>query len=100
MHSSALLVGFAPNFGIRKKRFGAICNALRFTSVMPAHKDIGKKNYNSIKRKDQKYQPLMRHFENLNNLGEVSIDPSCCYIGRWGAGPVIGHGIVAGNLSL
>jgi hypothetical protein len=26
-----------------KKRYGAIYNALKFTSVMPAHKSIGKK---------------------------------------------------------
>jgi hypothetical protein len=54
-----------------KKRYGAICNALKFTSVMPAHKSIGKKNYNAIKRNDQKYEPLMRHFKYLKNLGEV-----------------------------
>jgi hypothetical protein len=35
-----------------KKRYGAICNALKFTSVIPAHKNIGKKNYNAIERLD------------------------------------------------
>ena len=53
------------------KSYGSICNALKFTSVMPAHKSIGKKNYNAIKKNDQKYDPLMRHFEYLKNLGEV-----------------------------
>ncbi len=38
---------------------------------MPAHKSIGKKNYNAIERNDQKYEPLMRNFEYLKNLGEV-----------------------------
>jgi hypothetical protein len=38
---------------------------------MPAHKSIGKKNYNAIEKNDQKYEPLMRHFEYLKNLGEV-----------------------------
>jgi hypothetical protein len=38
---------------------------------MPAHKSIGKKNYNAIKKNYQKYEPLMRHFEYLNILGEV-----------------------------
>ncbi len=38
---------------------------------MPAHKSIGKKNYNAIKKNDQKYEPLMRHFKYLKNLGEV-----------------------------
>jgi hypothetical protein len=38
---------------------------------MQAHKSIGKKNYNAIKKDDQKYEPLMRHFEYLKNLGEV-----------------------------
>ncbi len=38
---------------------------------MPAHKSIGKKNYNAIKKNDRKYEPLMRHFEYLKNLGEV-----------------------------
>ncbi len=54
-----------------KKRYGAICNASKFTSAMPAHKSIGKKNYNAIERKDRKYEPLMRHFKYLKNLGEV-----------------------------
>ncbi len=52
------------------KRYRSIQNALKFTSVMPAHKSIGKKNYNVIKNNDQKYEPLMRHFEYLKNLGE------------------------------
>jgi hypothetical protein len=39
--------------------------------VMPAHKSIGKKNYNAIEKNDRKYEPLMRHFEYLKNLGEV-----------------------------
>jgi hypothetical protein len=38
---------------------------------MPAHKSIGKKNYNAIKKNNQKYEPLLRHFEYLKNLGEV-----------------------------
>jgi hypothetical protein len=38
---------------------------------MPAHKSFGKKNYNAIKKNDQKYEPLLRHFEYLKNLGEV-----------------------------
>ncbi len=38
---------------------------------MPAHKSIGKKNYNAIEKNDQKYEPLMMHFEYLKNLGEV-----------------------------
>ncbi len=38
---------------------------------MPAHKSIGKKNYNAIEKNDQKYEPLMRHFEYLKKLGEV-----------------------------
>ncbi len=54
-----------------KKRYGSIWNALKFTSVMPAHKSIGKENYNAIEKNDQKYEPLMRHFEYLKNLGEV-----------------------------
>jgi hypothetical protein len=44
-----------------------------FTSVMLAHKSIGKKNYNANKKNDQKYEPLMRHFEYLKNLGEVLV---------------------------
>ncbi len=54
-----------------EKRYGSICNALKFTSVMPAHKSIGKKNYNAIEKNDRKYKPLMRRFEYLKNLGEV-----------------------------
>jgi hypothetical protein len=54
-----------------KKRYGSICNASKFTSVVPAHKSIGKKNYNAIERNNRKYEPLMRHFEYLKNLGEV-----------------------------
>jgi hypothetical protein len=54
-----------------KKRYGSICNASKFTSVMLTHKSIGKKNNNAIKQNDQKYELLMRHFEYLKNLGEV-----------------------------
>ncbi len=54
-----------------KKRYGSICNALKFTSVMPAYKSTGKKNYNAIEKNHQKYEPLMRHFKYLKNLGEV-----------------------------
>jgi hypothetical protein len=38
---------------------------------MPADKSICKKNYNAIEKNNQKYEPLMRHFEYLKNLGEV-----------------------------
>jgi hypothetical protein len=53
------------------KRYRSIRNASKFTSVMPAHKSIGKKNYNAIEKNDRKYEPLLRHFEYLKNLGEV-----------------------------
>jgi hypothetical protein len=53
------------------KRYRLIRNASKFTSVMPAHKSIGKKNYNAIKKNDQKYEPLLRHFDYLKNLDEV-----------------------------
>jgi hypothetical protein len=65
------------SFGVQRilafgrKRYGSIRNASKFASVMLAHKRIGKKNYNAIKKDDQKYQPLMRTFEYLKNLGEV-----------------------------
>ncbi len=65
------LLGLRLILAFGKKRYGAICNALKFTSVMPTHTDIGKKNYNAIERSDRKYEPLMRHFEYLKNLGEV-----------------------------
>jgi hypothetical protein len=35
-----------------KKRYGSIWNASKFTSVMPAHKSIGKKNYKAIEKND------------------------------------------------
>jgi hypothetical protein len=54
-----------------RKRYGSIRNASKFTPVMPAHKSIGEKNYNAIEKDGQKYEPLMRHFEYLKNLGEV-----------------------------
>jgi hypothetical protein len=54
-----------------KKRYGSIRTASKLTSVLPAHKSIGKKNYNAIKKNNQKYEPLMRNFEYLKNLGEV-----------------------------
>ncbi len=54
-----------------KKRYGSIWTALRFISVMPAHKSIGNKNYDPIKMNNQKCEPLMRHFECLKNPGEV-----------------------------
>jgi hypothetical protein len=54
-----------------KKRYGSIWNASKLTSVMPAHKSIGKKNYDTIEKNNQKYEPLMRHLEYLKNLSEV-----------------------------
>jgi hypothetical protein len=48
-------------FGNKRKRYRAIWNASNCTSVMPAHKSIGKKNYNAIEKNDQKYEPLTRH---------------------------------------
>jgi hypothetical protein len=56
---------------------------LKFTSVMLAHKSIGKNNNNAIEKNDQKYEPFVRHFEYLKNLGEVQAS----YIGQWDAGP-------------
>ncbi len=58
-----------PAFG--DKRYRSIQNALKFTSVMPAHKSVGKKNYNAIEKNNRKYEPLLRHFEYLKNLSEV-----------------------------
>jgi hypothetical protein len=65
------LLGLRLILAFGKKRYGAIWYALKFTSVMPAHKNIGKKKYNAIERNDQKYEPLMRHFKYLKKLGEV-----------------------------
>ncbi len=67
------LFGLQRILAFGKKRYGSICNALKFTSVMPAHKSIGKKNCNAIKKDNQKYEPLMRHFKYLKNLGEVRV---------------------------
>jgi hypothetical protein len=53
------------------KGYRSIRNASKFTFVMLAHKSIRKKNYNAIKKNDQKYEPLLRHFEYLKNLSEV-----------------------------
>ena len=71
MHSYALHVGLAKNSGIWQKEVWINPGCSKFTSVMPAHKSIGKKNYNAMEKNDQKYEPLMRHFEYLKNLGEV-----------------------------
>ncbi len=46
------LLGLHLILAYNKKRYVAICNASKFTSVMPAHKSIGKKNYNAIERND------------------------------------------------
>ncbi len=37
---------------------------------MPTHKATGKMTYHSILTDEHKYEPLMRHFEFLSNLGE------------------------------
>ncbi len=71
MHSYALHVGLAKNSGIWQKEVWINPGCSKFTSVMPAHKSIGKKNYNAIKKNDQKYEPPVRHFEYLKNLGEI-----------------------------
>ncbi len=65
------LFGLQRVLAFGRKRYGSIRNASKFTPVMPAHKSIGKKIYNAIKKDGQKYEPLMRHFKYLKNLGEV-----------------------------
>ncbi len=57
------------NFG--QKRYLNLRNAAKSSSVLPEHKSIGKKNYNAIINHERKYEPLVRHFEYLKNLGEV-----------------------------
>ena len=39
--------------------------------ILPPHKATGKMNYNAIENDPNKNDPLERHFEILNNLGEV-----------------------------
>jgi hypothetical protein len=42
-----------------------------FTAVLPNHKTIGKQAPHAIEQNECKYEPLMRHFEYLSNLGVV-----------------------------
>ena len=57
------------NFG--ERRYVTIRSAAMSSSVLPDHKSIGTKNYNAVEKNERKYQPLLRHFEYLMNLGEV-----------------------------
>jgi hypothetical protein len=41
------------------------------SSVLPPHKATGKHNYNSVEKDQKKLEPLVRHFEILQNLGKV-----------------------------
>jgi hypothetical protein len=41
------------------------------SAVLPDRKSTGKKNYNAVEKNERKYQPLLHHFEYLQNLGEV-----------------------------
>jgi hypothetical protein len=45
--------------------------ASTFTAVLPTHKSTGKTAANALKLNERKYEPLMRTFEYLSNLGEV-----------------------------
>ena len=40
-------------------------------SVLPPHKASGKQNYNTIENYQKKVEPLVRHFEIMQNLGKV-----------------------------
>jgi hypothetical protein len=51
--------------------FGRIAKAAMYSSVLPHHKSTGMTNYNSIDINNRKLEPLLRHFEYLNKLGEV-----------------------------
>ncbi len=57
------------NWGL--KRWGSIQTALIKMGVMPANKKTGKQAPHAIEQHETKYEPLMRHFEYLMNLGEV-----------------------------
>ena len=57
--------------GIRAWRFRTIRRAVRYTSIMPAHKGKGKVSNNGIKCDDPRMQALTHHYECLLHLGEV-----------------------------
>ena len=57
--------------GIRAWHFRTIRRAVRYTSIMPAHKGKGKVSNNGIKCDDLWMQALTHHYEYLLNLGEV-----------------------------
>ncbi len=53
------------------QRYQSIQKVSTFTGVMPTHKATGKTPSKSILTNERKYEPLMRYFEYLSNLGEV-----------------------------
>ena len=57
--------------GIRAWHFRTIRRAVRYTSIMPAHKGKGKVSNNGIKCDGLWMQALTHHYQYLLNLGEV-----------------------------
>jgi hypothetical protein len=57
------------NFGMT--RYMNIRKAALSSAVLPPHKRIGTVAAHSTKNNERKYQPLVRHFEYIKNLGEV-----------------------------
>ena len=54
-----------------ERRYVSIRRAAMSSAVLPQHNSVGKKNYNNVEKNERKYQPVLRHFEYLKNLGEV-----------------------------
>jgi len=54
-----------------ERRYVSIRSAAMSSAVLPDRKSTGKKNYNAVEKNERKYQPLLHHFEYLQNLGEV-----------------------------
>ncbi len=58
-------------FRFGRTRYQQIWSVLLNLAIFPLHKAVGKTNYNAIENDTRKYEPLVRHFDYLMNLGEV-----------------------------
>ena len=72
MQPLGLHQGFVNDFEfLQGKSFRQVSREAMCSSVLPPHKATGKINYKAIENDQQKNEPSARHFEYLQNFGEV-----------------------------
>jgi hypothetical protein len=58
---------------IGMQRYQSIWMVSTFTALLSTHKTVGKPPPHALEINERKYEPLMRYFEYMSNLGEVRV---------------------------